>query len=176
MLKDHKLFKVNTVGSRSSITKKEADLAYIAGFLDGDGSLMLQIKKRSDSPRGWRFMATVCFYQDSRHDEPLNWLRQSLGIGYLSKRKDGMTELRINGHKQCHEILVKLYPFIKFKKHQADYLLSATRILQDKRLNELSLKDRRKIWSCIIGIQERNYKSAQRHTGARMKKILGLTP
>lgn len=164
------------MGSRLSITKKATDLAYIAGFLDGDGSLMLQIKKRSDSPRGWRFMATICFYQDSRHDEPLHWLRQSLGIGYLSKRKDGMTELRINGHEQCHKILAKLYPFIRFKKSQAEYLLKATSMLTNKRLSELSKKDRGNILSCIIGIQKDNYKSAQRQTGARMKKILGLTP
>jgi len=31
------------VGSQS-----KTNLAYIAGFLDGDGSLMLQIKKRKD--------------------------------------------------------------------------------------------------------------------------------
>ena len=48
------------MGSRSNIY-----LAYIAGFLDGDGSLMLQIKKRKDGNRSkFRFMPTICFYQD----------------------------------------------------------------------------------------------------------------
>ncbi len=47
--------KGNTVGSRS-----KTDLAYIAGFLDGDGSLMLQLKKRKDTKLGWRFMCTIC--------------------------------------------------------------------------------------------------------------------
>ena len=40
ILEDQKR-KDNTVGSRSNI-----DLAYIAGFLDGDGSIMLQKKKK----------------------------------------------------------------------------------------------------------------------------------
>jgi len=57
------------VGSRSNI-----DLAYIAGFLDGDGSLMLQIKKRTDGKNKIRFMATICFYQDTRHCKDLFWI------------------------------------------------------------------------------------------------------
>jgi len=57
------------VGSQS-----KTNLAYIAGFLDGDGSLMLQIKKRKDGKLKRRFMATVCFYQDSRHEKPLSWI------------------------------------------------------------------------------------------------------
>ena len=63
MLEDRKPLKGNTVGSQSDIEK-----AYIAGFLDGDGSIMLQLKKRVDTIRGYRFMATICLYQDSRHD------------------------------------------------------------------------------------------------------------
>ena len=60
----------NTVGSRS-----KSDIAYIAGFLDGDGSNMLQVKKRKDTKRGFRFMATICLYQDTRHEKQLHWMR-----------------------------------------------------------------------------------------------------
>ena len=63
------------MGSQSKITK-EIEKAYIAGFLDGDGSLMLQLKRRSDSKRGIRFMTTICFYQDSRHEKTLYWVRK----------------------------------------------------------------------------------------------------
>jgi hypothetical protein len=61
--------KGNTVGSRS-----KTNLAYIAGFLDGDSSLMLQLKKRNDTKTGWRFMCTICLYQDIRHKAPLIWM------------------------------------------------------------------------------------------------------
>ena len=88
------------MGSRSNL-----ELAYIAGFLDGDGSLMLQIKKRKDGNIGIRFMHTICFYQDTRHEKELYWIRKVLDIGYLSRRNDGMTELRINGFKQVKKIL-----------------------------------------------------------------------
>jgi hypothetical protein len=99
---------------RGKLTK--TDLAYIAGFLDGDGSLMLQLKKRKDGKSKARFMATICFYQDTRHQEGLAWIRSIFNIGYLSHRKDGMSELRINGYQQVKNILTLLQPFVRFKK------------------------------------------------------------
>jgi hypothetical protein len=65
------------VGSRSKI-----NLAYISGFLDGDGSLMLQFKKRKDGISKIRFMSTICFYQDTRHEKNLYWIRDILGKGF----------------------------------------------------------------------------------------------
>jgi LAGLIDADG endonuclease len=85
----------NTVGSRSQV-----DLAYIAGFLDGDGSLMIQLKRRSESKiKTRRVMLTICFYQDSRHEKPLHWIKEVLGIGYIAenyatRQKRSKQELR----------------------------------------------------------------------------------
>lgn len=69
---------------------------------------MLQLKKRQDTKRGHRFMATICLYQDTRHDEMLFWMRNILGIGYISKRNDSMTELRINGFLRIRSLLLGL--------------------------------------------------------------------
>ncbi|MDP3763478.1 MAG: LAGLIDADG family homing endonuclease [bacterium] len=155
------------MGSRSN-----NDLAYIAGFLDGDGSLMLQIKKRHDGKKKWRFMATICFYQDSRHEASLSWIRSVLGIGYLSKRNDGMSELRINGFKQVQGILEKLMPFIKFKDEQARALHNATEILT-KTQDSQSLK---KLVDCILKIQEHNYVAKRKKTKQELYSLLDLTP
>lgn len=123
------------MGSQSSIRK-----AYIAGFLDGDGSIMLQLKKRKDSIRGLRFMATICFYQDTRHETPLLWIRETLGIGYISRRNDSMTELRINGFSKVKSILLDLKPYIKFKRIQVEALLKACTILEKVKIDKLSKK------------------------------------
>ena len=71
---------------------------------------MLQIKRRKDGAKKWRFMTTICLYQDTRHEEPLFWMKEVLGIGFVSRRNDRMSELRINGYKQVNEILEKLLP------------------------------------------------------------------
>ena len=160
------------MGSQSKI-----NLAYIAGFLDGDGSLMIQIKKRKDAKSGVRIMLTVCFYQDSRHAEPLIWIRRILGIGYISERNDGITELRINGFEQIYRILKDLTLYLKFKKKQALAIFKAAEILKDKkRKKELDQKDLRKLINCIMVVQTNNYATKSKKKKEDLFKILGLTP
>ena len=159
------------MGSRS-----KTDLAYIAGFLDGDGSLMLQVKKRSDGKIGKRFMCTICFYQDSRHEETLYWIRKILGIGYVSRRNDGISELRINGYKQVYGILQKLLPFIRLKKRQAESLYKAATLLLAKKFQKLDKKDFSNLVDWVISIQENNYVTKRKRTRNELLEVLGLTP
>jgi len=137
---------------------------------------MLQIKKRKDGKLKRRFMCTICFYQDSRHEKSLYWIRKILGIGYISRRNDGMTELRINGFKQVEEILHDLIPFIRFKKEQARALYNAANLLNQKDSRLLSKKDLLKLANFIITIQKNNYITQKKKTKADILKILGLTP
>jgi hypothetical protein len=155
------------VGSLSKIK-----LAYIAGFLDGDGSLMMQIKKRSDNGKS-RFMLTICFYQDSRHDKPLAWIKNFFKVGYLSKRRDNITELRINGYKQVERILKALFPYIKFKKIQAKTIIKSARILQKQKLNSADYK---KLIEHILTIQSENYVTKKKKNRKELYNILGMTP
>ena len=164
------------MGSRSKKITKETDKAYIAGFLDGDGSLMLQLKKRSDSKRGIRFMTTICFYQDARHKETLYWIKEVLGIGYISNRNDGMTELRINGYKQIEEILKDLLPYIRFKKLQSITLLQACKLLSNTKFSKLTKKQLIKLVDFILVIQSENYVTKRKKAKNELCKILGLTP
>ena len=159
------------MGSRSKI-----ELAYIAGFLDGDGSLMLQIKKRKDGNIGIRFMPTICFYQDTRHEKTLYWIREVLGIGYLSRRNDGMTELRINGYKQVRDLLKILLSYIRFKKLQAVALKNACEILSVTKFKMLSRKKLKELVNYILVIQKENYVTKRKKTREELLTILGLTP
>ncbi len=159
------------MGSRSTTVD-----AYIAGFLDGDGSLMLQLKKRSDGALKFRFMATICFYQDTRHDKGLLWIRKQLGIGYIAKRNDGMSEVRVNGFAQVHDILTKLLPYLQFKKRQAMMLLKATKILSENPFRMLTTKQKRDVIDCILAIQKENYVAKRKKTRSEMFEIVGLTP
>ena len=159
------------MGSQSKIK-----LAYIAGFLDGDGSLMLQLKKRSDSKRAIRFMTTICFYQDTRHEKTLYWIKEVLGIGYISHRNDGMTELRINGYKQIRDILTSLLPYIQFKKLQAYALLQACKVLSETKFSKLTKRQLFKLVDLILVIQSENYVTKKKKTIEELHKVLGLTP
>lgn len=137
---------------------------------------MLQVKLRSDTKRGVRIMATVCLYQDTRHEEPLRWMRDTLGIGYVSRRKDGISELRINGFTQVHTIVSELLPFIRFKKKQAQALLQACAMLSQKTIGELSKRELRRIIKLIFVIRNENYKSRSSLTERELCQRLDLTP
>ncbi len=160
------------MGSRSNIK-----LAYVAGFLDGDGSLMLQIKRRKDGNKSkLRFMPTICFYQDSRHEKNLYWIRELFNIGYISRRNDGMTELRINGYGQIRDILKNLLPYIKFKKIQAKALKDACEILLKTKLKMLERVQLIKLVDLILVIQKENYVTKKKKTRIELLLMLGLTP
>ena len=160
------------MGSRSN----KIHLAYIAGFLDGDGSLMLQIKNRKDGKTKRRLMATICLYQDSRHEETLSWMRDVFGIGYISRRNDGMTELWINGFDQIRGILKGLSPFIRFKKEQATALYRATDLLSKKQFKNLSKKELLQVIDYILIIQKNNYVTKRKKTKEELMILLDLTP
>ncbi len=121
-------------------------------------------------------MASMVFYQDSRHEQPLLWIRNVLEIGYISRRNDGMTELRINGFKQLHRILEALLPYIRFKQQQATIMLKALGILNQTPIAKLTKSDRAQLMNAILEIQNHNYQSRKKKTKATLVKILDLTP
>ncbi len=141
----------------------KTDLAYIAGFLDGDGSIMFQVKNRKDSSRGKRLMFTICLYQDSRHEKPLFWMKDILGIGYISHRSDGMTELRINGYKQVRDILFLLRPYLRFKKEQAELISQVLDILVVvKNIKQLTAAEKRKVANTLLTLRSLSYQSGKK--------------
>lgn len=172
ILEDRNYLYDNTVGSRPTTE----ELAYIAGFLDGDGSIMLQIKRRKESPRGFRVMATICLYQDTRHEKPLTWMRQKFGIGYISHRRDGITELRVNGYRQVRDILDLLLPYIRFKKVQAHAIRRACVLLLKRNMQKATVRDREILCKCLQTIQENNYATHRKRSIAELRSAVGLTP
>ena len=137
---------------------------------------MLQIKKRKDGKSKWRFMCTICLYQDSRHEKTLFWMQKILGIGYLSRRKDGISELRINGFVQVRDILSSLMPYIRFKKVQAEALYKAACLLSEKSIRQLTKSDLRNLVDLIVVIQNNNYTTKHKKNRKELLSVLDLTP
>ena len=121
-------------------------------------------------------MATICLYQDTRHEKPLYWMRKKFGIGYVSKRNDGMSELRINGFTQVRKILVSLQPFIRFKKKQTSALIKACQLLEKKSFAALSDTQLKAIIDLAFAIKNANYRSRGSLTKEELCQRLGLTP
>ncbi len=101
--------------------------AYIAGFLDGDGSIMAQLVSRKDYKLGYQIRVSCVFYQKSTHQDFLLWLKEQLGYGYVRRRNDGMSEYTIVGLREAAHVLTVLYPFLRLKKALANDVLNLIR-------------------------------------------------
>ena len=58
-------------------------LAYIAGFLDGDGSIFFQIVSRPDYKLKFQIRSPIAFYQDTRNSNILKWFKKIFESGYI---------------------------------------------------------------------------------------------
>ena len=135
----------------------QLNLAYIAGFLDGDGSIMLQLHRRDRGKDIFRVKTVICFYQDNRYRHDIEWIQQILGCGYVYTRNDHICELRIEGFKRVFEVLKLLQPYIRLKKRQVELLLTLIPQLQQKLLSKQDIA----MW--IQKMREYNYFSSQRN-------------
>ena len=108
------------MGSRST----SSQLAYIAGFLDGDGCLMAQLVRRKDYIYGYQIRVSLVFYQKQNRQEILVWLKRKLKLGYIRQRNDGMAEYTIVGLKEVEKMIRLLYPYLRLKKVLARQVLN----------------------------------------------------
>ena len=108
----------------------KVNLAYIAGFLDGDGSIMLQLHRRESGKEVFRVKTVVCFYQDSRHHKDVEWIKSVLDCGYIYTRNDHISELRVEGFEKVFKILKSLQPYLRFKRKQTRLMLKLIPKLQ----------------------------------------------
>ena len=107
----------------------ETTKAYIAGFLDGDGSIIFQLVPRKGYRYGYQIRTSVVFYQDTTYKNELSWLKQQLMTGYIRDRNDGITDYTVVGYLKVDEILSLLEPYVIFKKEQVREARKLLRLL-----------------------------------------------
>ncbi len=93
-------------------------LAYIAGFLDGDGSIFFQLVKRKGYVYGYQIRSSVAFYQKTENKQILEWLKSTLMVGYIRHRKTGMSDYTIVEPYEVKRILKLLQPYVRLKGEQ----------------------------------------------------------
>ena len=91
-------------------------LSYIAGFLEGDGSIFFQLVKRKGYTYGYQIRSSLSFYQKTDHVEILNWLKSELKYGQIHHRKTGISDSTIVAPKEVQEILKSLEPYVRLKQ------------------------------------------------------------
>lgn len=100
------------------------NLAYIAGFLDGDGCILTQIVKGKTYKYKHTIRFSIIFYQKKNNHWFLIWLQKKINKGNIRIRKDDMIELCILGANPVKEMLILLIPFLQIKKNLAKLVLN----------------------------------------------------
>jgi uncharacterized protein YjiS (DUF1127 family) len=101
--------------------------AYIAGFLDGDGSIILQLKPRRDYRYGFQIRATISFYQKRRGRWVLEWLQTHIGRGRIRERPDGIAQYDVEGIEPVRWLLEQVQPYVVAKREQVEQALNLLR-------------------------------------------------
>ena len=116
-------------------------LAYIAGFLDGDGCIMAQLVKRPGYIYGFQIRVSIVFYQKTNHKDFLIWLKTKLKSGYIRDRNDGMTEYTIVSPELVRQVLIKLLPHLRLKRELAKKVLVLCQIILINKKQHISPKE-----------------------------------
>ena len=103
---------------------------YISGFLDGASSLFAQIVRGKQYKYGFRVRVSIGFYQKKENHWFMLKLKKLLGYGIVRIRKDGISELVVNGSGPVNQILLNLKDLLVLKKENANLIL---KIIERKR-------------------------------------------
>ena len=101
-----------------------SNASYVAGFLDGDGSIHFQLVRQKESRFGYYIRSSVSFSQSTSARHGLEHIQSLLGGGYLRDRGTGMSDLVITSRPLLLLILRDVEPYVIFKKEHVRKALS----------------------------------------------------
>jgi hypothetical protein len=93
-----------------------SNASYVAGFLDGDGSIHFQLVRQKEYRFGYYIRASISFSQSTSARHGLEHIQSLLGGGYLRDRGTGMSDLVITSRPLLLLILADVEPYVVFKK------------------------------------------------------------
>ena len=139
-------------------------LAYIAGFLDGDGSIFFQLIRKKDYRLGFQLRTTIAFYQKTKNQQILLWLKAQFLSGYIRHRKTGVSDYTIVEPKEVQRVLMLIQPYVQLKKEHvklgleilsglplvgdAAQLVALSRLVD--RFAEINYSKKRKVTSSVV--------------------------
>jgi hypothetical protein len=85
---------------------------------------MAQLVRRKDYVYGYQVRTSIVFYQKSKNQEILHWLKSRLKLGYIRQRNDGMTEYTIVGLREVASVLKLLQPYLRLKREIAEKVVA----------------------------------------------------
>lgn len=138
--------------------------AYLAGFLDGDGSIYVKAKPNPTYKFGFQIAPYVVLFQSAKDKTNFEKICSLIGFGHLRERKDGILEYIISRTDDILKFLDLVEPFLILKKSQ---LILAKKIIKAKSKVK-NRNDFAALMKKVDSFRELNY--------SKKRKIRKLTP
>ena len=138
--------------------------AYLAGFLDGDGSIYVRLKPNSTYRYGFQIAPYIVLFQSQKDQVNFEKICAFINLGYLRERKDGILEYIINRKESIHRFLHMTEPYVILKKEQMK-LMKKILTAKEKVAHK---KDFEKLMELVDRFRELNY--------SKKRKKRTLTP
>jgi LAGLIDADG endonuclease len=91
------------------------EASYLAGFLDGDGSIHFQLVRQTGYRFGHYIRASLSLSQSTSARQGLDRLHEMLNAGYVRDRGTGMSDLVITSRPVLVDVLTAVRPYVIFK-------------------------------------------------------------
>ncbi len=135
--------------------------SYLAGFLDGDGSIYAQLKPNPTYRYGFQVAVNVVLFQSQKDRFQFEKICSLIGFGYLRSRKDGILEYIIGKTDAIKEFLKMIKPYVILKAKQTDLMLE----ILDKKDMVQSKGDFNSLAKLVDSFRDLNYsKKRKRRT------------
>ena len=112
----------------------DTELAYIAGFLDGEGCITLVPRKKRGVHNGYFSRVFI----SNTNESILRWVEFKLG-GYVNVRKHTNPHKHKRGYQWyisealCESFLLLVRPYLRIKGEQADLLLEYRKTVRESK-------------------------------------------
>ncbi|OGN19080.1 MAG: hypothetical protein A3I32_00800 [Candidatus Yanofskybacteria bacterium RIFCSPLOWO2_02_FULL_45_10] len=138
--------------------------AYLAGFLDGDGSVYVRAKPNDGYRYGFQVAPSIILFQSAKDRSKFEEICSLINLGYIRTRKDGILEYTINKIDSILEFISMVEPFVILKRKQIALM---KQILEQKNKIEKE-EDFAAMLKLVDSFRELNY--------SKKRKFRTLTP
>ena len=133
--------------------------AYIAGFLDGDGSVYVRVKPNDTYRYKFQIVGTIAFFQSAKSADTFTQFHQLLGVGTMRKRKDGILEITVCRTDDINAFVKSVGPYVRAKRKQIELLVKVLDLKRDMR----NVQDFEKLMQLVDTYRELNYSKNRKH-------------
>ncbi len=134
--------------------------AYLAGFLDGDGSIYVRAKPNSTYKYGFQIAPYIVFFQSKKEENNFIKIFSNINYGYMRERKDGILEYTIGRKKDIISLVNLIRPYLILKIRQADLIIE----ILNKKERVKNIQDFKRLLALVDKFRELNYsKKRKRH-------------